>query len=60
MLPTTTRPVNQDTCVNIDAPDNGGVEYLIREINYVIKRNENRKFLVRVLKCVLAYERVVA
>lgn len=60
MLPRPNRPTNQDPHENIDAPDNGGVEHLIREINYVLRRNENRKFLVRVLKCVLAYERAIA
>lgn len=36
MLPTTTRPVNQDTCVNIDAPSLS-VQFMIERIEAMLK-----------------------
>lgn len=60
MLPKMTRPINQDPHANIDAPDDGGTEHLLREINYILARNNRVSFLARILKCALSYEKAMA
>ena len=41
------------------SPPSSELEYLLKEIECIIKRNLNEQYLRRILTCLIAYEKII-